>query len=78
VTVVLEKRHWATVGGLSLTQLVGLWLSLSRSPYRPTVVEFFRRGGWLGLVIPMSFVFGTAFTLTVILTQLTAVFSKRK
>jgi len=63
---------------LSLVQLIGLWVSLSRSAYGPAVVDFFRRGGWFGLVIPMSFVFGSAFTATVILTQLGAVFTKRK
>jgi hypothetical protein len=66
------------VCALSLIQLVGLWLALSRSPYGPAVADFFRREGWFGLVVPMSFVLGSAFTTTVILTQLTAVSTKRK
>jgi len=49
MTVVLKNRHWALVCALSLIQLVGLWLALSRSPYGAGVVDFFRRGGWFGL-----------------------------
>jgi hypothetical protein len=76
MTVVLKNQHWALVCPLSLIQLVGLWLSLSRSPYGPAVVDFFRRGGWFGLVIPVSSVIGSAFTTTVILAKLTEVFTK--
>ena len=78
MTVVLKNRHWALVCALSLIQLVGLWLSLSRSPYGPAVVDFFRRGGWLGLIVPASIVFSSAFTTTVVLAELTKVFTKRK
>ncbi len=76
MTVVLKNRHWALICALSLIQLAGLWLALSRSPYGPGVVEFFRRGGWFGLIIPVSSAFGSAFTTTVILAKLAEVFTK--
>jgi hypothetical protein len=75
MTVELKNRHWALLCTLSLIQLMGLWLSLLRSPYGPAVVDFFRRSGWFGL-LPVSFIVGSAFTTTVIVAKLTEVFTK--
>jgi hypothetical protein len=78
MTVELKSRHWVFFLALAVTQFAGWWLALTRSPYGPTVVDFFKRGGWFGLVIPMCFVIGSAFTTTVILAKLTEVFTKRQ
>jgi hypothetical protein len=76
MTVELKNRHWVLFLALIVTQFVGWWVSLTRSPYGPAMVDFFMRGRF-GLVIPMSFVFSSAFTTTVILAKLTEVFTKR-
>ncbi|MGD0791246.1 MAG: hypothetical protein ABR920_05695 [Terriglobales bacterium] len=78
MTVELKSRHWVFFLALAVTQFVGLWISVTRSPYGPAVVDFFMRRGWFGLVIPMSFVIGSAFTTTVIFAKLTEVFTKRQ
>ena len=77
MTIELIDWHWALCLSLGAIQLIGLWMFLSRSPYGPAVVDHFRRHGWFGLVIPVSFVFGSAFTTTVILAELTSVFRKQ-
>jgi len=70
VTIELTKRHWILFSALAVAQFAGLWMSLARLPYGPAVLEFFTRGGWFGLVIPFSWVVGSAFMTTVIITEL--------
>jgi Ni,Fe-hydrogenase I cytochrome b subunit len=78
MTVELKNWHWVLFLSLAVTQFAGLWISATRSPYGPAVVDFFMRRGWFGLVIPMSLVIGSAFTTTVIVAKLIEVLTKRQ
>jgi hypothetical protein len=78
MTVELKTRHWVLLFALVVTQFVGLWVSLTRSPYGSAVVGFAHRAGWTMFVLPVALVFNSAFTTTVILAKLTEVFTKRQ
>ena len=74
--VELRKSHWVLFVALALTQFVGWWISLVRAPWGPAVLDFFTRGGWFGLVIPLGWIIGSAFITTVLLAKLLEVFKK--
>ncbi len=78
MTLELKNRHWMLFFALVVIQCGGLWMSLARSPYGPTVLAFAHRAGWTTFVLPVALVFNSAFATTVILATLTGVFTKRQ
>ncbi|MGH9642923.1 MAG: hypothetical protein ACRD3Q_10885 [Terriglobales bacterium] len=77
MTIELRHSHGYFFFALAVAQSFGLWLSLARSGHEAAVLEFFTRGGWFGLVIPLAWVIGSAFTTTVLLAKLTQGLTKR-
>ncbi len=78
MTVELKNRHGVLFFALAVVQFIGLWMSLTRSPYGPAVLDFAHRAGWTMFVLPVALVFNSAFATTVILAKLTEVFTKRQ
>jgi hypothetical protein len=75
--VELRKSHWVLFVALALTQFVGCWMTLVRSPYGPAVWAFLTHGGWFGLFVPLTWIIGCAFATTVIVAKLTETFGKK-
>jgi hypothetical protein len=78
MTVELKNRHWVLFLALAVAQFVGLWISLTRLPYGPAVVDFAHRTSWTTCMLLVALVFNSAFTTTVILAKLTEVFTSRQ
>jgi hypothetical protein len=74
MTIELTRKHWILGGCLFVTQFVGLWITMYRSPWLHDFANHIGPGGLAFWLIPLCA--GSAFLNAVILVEVFSVFTK--